>query len=264
MGLTPIELEHWCKRPIAPHELSAKLNLLQHNYAEVVQATPGSTGAQNLLQKHIAAIHPESNARRALGQLPSAAKNRPLLMAALSVPEDLCLLQRGSNGYTLIAGCVTAPSYWCLRDKLGKGLAAVHNNVPGLNDALGQRMADFFERLPLERCLLRRNWFFHGSNQRFQPQPENRARITEATVAAKLTLRSETQTLRRLSDDLIAFTIAVDCYPLQEIESYPTAARALHRALLSRNAQEQLAASQSYYETGVLAFLERCFRDNSA
>ncbi len=264
MGLTPFELKHWCARPIDPHELSAKLSLLQHNYAEVVQATPGSTDAQNLLQEHIGAIHPESNAHRAFGQLPSAAKNRPLLIAALSVPEDLCLLQRGNNGYTLIAGCVTAPSYWRLSDKLGKDLAAVHNNVPGLNDALGQRMADFFERLPLERCLLRRNWFFHGSSERFQPQPEHRTRITDATVAAKLTLRSETQTLRRLSDDVIAFTIAVDCYPLQEIESYPAAARALHRALLSRVAPEQLAASQSYYETGVLAFLERCFPVDSA
>ena len=259
MGLAPVGLHQWCGRAITPLELEAKLKLLREHYPAVVQATIDSSTAQELLSDCISEIHCPANAGTQLDKLANTDNNRPLVTAALCVPDDLCLLQRRCDHYELIAGCVTAPSYWCLSDKIGLGLAAVHDNVPGLNDRLGQRMSAFFDRLPAERCLLRRNWFLHGSDKKFQPEPERRARIITAASAANLTVRSETQTFRRLSEDVIAFTILVDCYPLKQIKDYPAAARALQSALKSRNENERLAASQDHYETGVLALLNEMF-----
>lgn len=267
MGLTPLELSDWCKQAITPEQRATKLALLRTNFSDVVQTTATSLPAQRLLASHVNAIH--HNSRDHLVKETKDAVSpedlsaaRPLINAALCVPDDLCLLERHNNHYQLVAGCVTAPSYWRLADKLGKTLTAVHATVPGLNDQLGERMNTLFTSLPNNRCLSRRNWFLHGSHELFQPNPEIRTRITQASDAATLTVRSETQTLRRLSDEVIAFTIAVDCYPLREIVSYPHAARAMHSALTSRNELERIAASQQTYETGVLALLEHCAQPN--
>jgi len=255
MGLAPIYPAQWCNATISAPQLRAKLGLLTTNHTGVVQATTGSVQAQRLLLDAIEQRHDSTKARNASTQF---ASNLELTIAALCVPEDLCLLQRRGDHYELVAGCVTAPSYWRLSDKLGKSLWDVHDNVPGLNNALGKRMQNFFERLPTQRCLLRRNWFLHASGELFQPEPEHRLPVVTADDAAQLWIRSETQTLRRLSEQVIVFTIAVECHPLHEIVAYPAAARQLLKALASRNPQERQAASQASYEQGVNRFLERC------
>jgi len=239
------------------------------NYPDVVQAMPGSETAQQQLLDAIECKHPSDAARRLAKQLTASAANHQesaaslttLASAALCVPEDLCLLERSGNHYELVAGCVTAPSYWRLSDKLGKSLWGVHGDVPGLNDSLGERMQAFFERLPEERYLLRRNWFLHASSALYQPNPERRRAVRTIADAEKLSVRSETQTLRRLSEHVIVFTIAVECHPLREIEAYPEAALAMNSALESRNDNERRAASQASYSEGVHKFLDRCARE---
>lgn len=262
MALEPVDISRWCEASPTAAELSAKLELLKTNYANVVQATKNSSTAQRLLADAVSKRHDASVAHAAIEQLENsgdaANEHGLLLQAALSVPEDLCVLQRTGEHYRLVAACVTAPSYWRLSDKMGKGLNAVHEEVPGLNQALGDRMDAFFERLPEGRCMLRRNWFLHSTMTRFQPEPERRTAVLTAKAAEKLIVRSETQTLLRLSDEVVAFTIAVACYPLIQIAAYPAAAASMHKALTSRNENERRAASQDSYEQGVLAFLDGC------
>jgi len=255
MGLTPIDPSEWCKASISASQLSAKLALLTANHTGVMQATAESAEAQQLLLAAIEQQHDTTTACQASKQFVG---NCALTTAALCVPEDLCLLQHRDEHYELVAGCVTAPSYWRLGDKLGKSLWDVHDTVPGLNHALGERMQNFFDRLPANRCLSRRNWFFHASNELFQPHPERRRPVLTAAAAEQLWVRSETQTLRRLSEQVIVFTIAVECHALRDIAAYPAAAQTLLTALASRNEQERQAASQASYEQGVYRFLEHC------
>ena len=133
MGLAPIDPAAWCKTAISAAQLRAKLTLLTSHHSGVVQATSESGRAQQLLLDAIEQTHDSTTARNASKQLVS---NLALTTAALCVPEDLCLLERRGDHYELVAGCVTAPSYWRLSDKLGKSLWAVHDNVPGLNLSL--------------------------------------------------------------------------------------------------------------------------------
>jgi len=179
----------------------------------------------------------------------------PLVASALTVPEDLCVMQKDRDEYQLVAACVCAPSYWQLPEKIGLSLSQIHAPVPGLNNALAERMGEFFDKLPADRIFTRRNWLIHNSSERFQPAPEERSQLRTLDQAKALMMRSETQTLRRLSAAVVVFTINIECHPLAAISAYPAAALALKQALLSRNKEERVAASQDKYQDAVLQLL---------
>jgi len=164
-------------------------------------------------------------------------------------------MQKNGDGYQLVAACVCAPSYWRLPEKIGLSLRQIHQVVPGLNDSLADRMAEFFDKLPAGRVFTRRNWLVHTSGDRFQPTPDDLIHLHTEDQAKSLVVRSETQTLRRLSDRVVVFTIDIECHPLTDIYGYPRAASALKQALLSRNSQERDAADQDKYIDGVLELL---------
>ena len=263
MALRPIATQRWCSTPITPDQQSAKLDLLRHNFAAVVQTSEGSLPAQHLLEHAVAARQPQ----RPPDWSPSEPQRRaagPLVVSALRVPADLCLLQdRGDGDYVLTAGCVTAPSYWRLADKIGRTLLDIHRPVPGLTQALGARMNAFFAGLPERRCFERRNWFIHESPELFQPTPEARRQLNTAAQALKLVVRSETQTLRRLDQRTLVFTIEVQCHALKHIQNHPHAATTLLAAIRSRNADERLAAGQSMWETAVCELLTSVAKEHA-
>lgn len=254
MGLAPINNNRWCHRAASASEQRAKIKLLQTQTSTVLQSLPESAHAQHLLAVELAQQHtliePDDFDHPLLEELP-----HNLVSSALSVPEDLCLLQDDGHDYHLIAACVCAPSYWFLPDKVGQSLSDLHQDVPGLNKALGARMNEFFRKLPEARTFTRRNWLIHSSNELFQPRPEQRHKLTTIDQAEGLQVRSESQTFRRLAHNVIVFTIAIQCHPLTEIRAYPMAATALRQALLSRSTDERNAASQPMYEQAVLALL---------
>lgn len=148
-----------------------------------------------------------------------------LVELALSVRDDLCIVDR-TRTPTLIAACVCSPSYWCLADKIGQPIRAVHGDVPGMNEALGERIDSFFQRLPNDRVFERRNWFIHTSSERFQPDDD----IVEDFQREPLFLRSERQTLRAFGS-VVLFSIDVEIAPLAEIRRFPTQLSALLGAL---------------------------------
>lgn len=255
MGLTPVADKLWCPRPATQDEYRQKLRLLRTRPATVLQTTAHSEPAQALLLAELERRHPSATPAD-LAMLANIGNARGVATAALMVPEDLCVLQLIDGDYRLVAACVTAPSYWHLPDKIGRTLQDVHHPVPELNATLGQRMQSFFAGLPSGRVFLRRNWFLHASSELFQPQPEDRTPVQTAKQALDLTLRSETQTLRRLSPDVVVFTIATNCEPLRDIRQHPKAAESLLRALRSKTPAERRAASQDAYDQGVVALLE--------
>ncbi len=260
MNLSPVAQSLWCGQRATPQQQKVKRDLLEQQTRIVLQTLEGSTAAQQLLADEL-----EQRYKLAATQdlrLPEGmAAANPLIASALTVPEDLCLLEKtGSNTdrqtYRLVAACVCAPSYWHLPDKIGLDLNEVHGQVPGLNRTLGKRMNEFFQKLPADRVFMRRNWIVHSSHEPFQPHPERRKELHTAAEAVSLVVRTETQTLRRLSPTVVVFTIAVNCYPLHEIQGYPKAALTLKQALLSKSADERQAASQQKYEHALISLLD--------
>ncbi len=148
--------------------------------------------------------------------------------AALGVVDDACIVApRASAGdaWRLVAGLVCTPSYWRLPSRLGRPIGAIHAPVPGLNEALGARIDDFFERLPAGRVFARSNWFVHGSRLLAQFAEEDREPLD---APERLWLRCEWQTLRRLpASGAILFTIQALTAPATLLAERPALGRRL-------------------------------------
>ena len=139
--------------------------------------------------------------------------------AGLSVQEDLCLMNRTSQGWILKAASLSFPSRWKLREKIGKNMSRIHVPVEGYEEHLSKRVNNFFDRLG-DEPVWRRNWFIHPDNSLYQPQrPLNGDPIIEfSEIGEKLFVRSERQTLQLLEiPGWILFTIRVQRTPLENL-----------------------------------------------
>jgi hypothetical protein len=211
MGLRPIATDAWLTEPLTDDEREAKLALLRDRRDRVLRTRPGSEPGQQLALDAIAEVVARS----------AEPKDAPIEAAALLAPDDLCLMQQLDSRYVLTAACVCAPSYWTLADKIGRPLDEIHARVPSLNQRIGPQMQRFFEALPASQVFERRNWSIHPTEEHFQPDYDSWARTA---TFDRLFVRSERQTLKRLSADTIVFTIRVTTVPLIEIQRFPSAA----------------------------------------
>jgi len=219
--------------------LAEKEHLLAARRAEVFAAEP-DTGTEQaevlaLVADHLLTHNPELYRRS--GDSINVAGRRfplhapdPLLTAARLVQEDLLLLRKGETGWRLVAGSLSFPSSWSLREKMGGVLAQVHAPVPGFgtgtrNDQLITRM---FDNARPETPMLRWNWSLYGDARLFHPDspgPGER-RFGMGDRAENIFLRVERQTLRKLPQTgAMLFTVRIFVDPIAEIERHPEAPR---------------------------------------
>jgi hypothetical protein len=256
MGLRPIDSSGWLPDQITSAERVRKLALLDDPatfvYAEIASSSAGQQLLLDTVERHLGTSADLADADRP-----------PLQRAALLVPDDLCLMQRDGDGYRLTSACVCSPSYWHLADKIGQPLAGIHAPVPTLNEKLAATMAQFFERLPKGLVFERRNWLIHRDDEPFHQTSEQWP--TGATLdAAKLYMRSERQTLRRLDDATIVFTIRVTCRHLSEIAGYPRAMHDLLATFDALDADERRASGFVHYGAAVTRYLRHALTMNCA
>lgn len=146
--------------------------------------------------------------------VPTPAVTDDLEAAARSIQEDLCLLQRHERAWHLDAACVCFPSRWRLADKIGRPLVDVHGPTPGYVDDLDRKVTSLLDHLG-PGPVVRRNWFVHPDASLFQPvEPVRDPIVLADQVGTGLHLRSERQTLRRLSSGWVLFTIRVQQEPI--------------------------------------------------
>ena len=186
------------------HELAIKNELLASRRDQVLYATEHSVEAATELARLVDA--------------PAApAGMHPIERAARSVQEDLCLLQRLPTGWHLDASCLCAPTRWHLQEKVGQHIAVVHGPVRGYDERITTKVDQLFDRLT-DRPVWRRNWFLMTDTALFQPdRPEHETLIPAGQVLDDIYIRSERQTLRRVVDDWIVFTIRVQQEPLRQL-----------------------------------------------
>ena len=156
---------------------------------------------------------------RSEGRLVVEGEMHPLDRAGLSVQEDLCLLHRTEETWVLEAASLCFPSRWRLREKIGKGISAVHGPVKGYPEYLERKVISFLDRLGPDPTW-RRNWFIHPDDTLHQPsRPEGGDPVIASNeIGEKLFVRSERQTLRTLDvPDWILFTIRIQQTPLKHL-----------------------------------------------
>ena len=221
MGVRPVAEANWLV--VDDHygrETKLKARLVTEAKPEVVAFSEGSgpagDEAASLVGRWLDAYHPDSDA------LADRGSEEALVAASLKTQEDLCVMESDRDGrWRFSAGVVCFPTYWRLADKIGLGQAEVHGPVPDYQDHLEKKVSTFFDRLGPGQIMGRRNWGISAYPLLFLP---DLAKVVppDEFDPAKMWLRSERQTLRRLpSSGGILFTIKVQMAPLVEVAHRP-------------------------------------------
>ena len=249
VGLAVIPLEQWLPEVASSQDVTRKRQLYDTRLADVLAV---QDGMGHHVDQCVALLRDYLVARAS--PVPESPGLDPLAAASLWVPDDICLMVNDRGRYRLAAAALCAPSYWRLGDKLGQDLWGLHHGHAGLNALLGERMREVFDRLPETRVLERRNWFLHGPGALFEPAPRE---ITPVSDLAAHTIRTERQTLRRLNEDCVMFSIRVRLIPFNDIRWYPEAAEDLGRTLRRLSPVELEAFSLRDRMAELLGFLDR-------
>lgn len=197
--------------------------LLEERRRDVLATTPATHDAAvelgALLDTWLVERHPEVVDDEHL------LETDPLAAARRRVAEDLCLLTPSPAGWLLAAGAVCFPSYWALREKVGRPLLDVHQPVPGYAGPLATRVDRFLGRLRPGQAVWRRNWSIHDSADLYVP-----VHVDGGT--SERWLRSELQTLLRLpASEAVVFTIRTQQVPLAALAGRPDRCAALAASL---------------------------------
>jgi len=128
--------------------------------------------------------------------------------------EDVCLMERISDHWTLTAASVCFPTHWDPFSKLGLPLDEIHEPVPRYEQDLIPRPGNFLDRISHKMIVARTGWSLTACS--------DLALDHEKKVVKKdpseLIVRVERQTLRKIpNSDAIAFTIRIHRWPLHVI-----------------------------------------------
>lgn len=278
IGTRPLDPDHW----LAPDEnrlsqLAEKARLrVTHRdqvFAEMSFSRPAQAELLSLLADYLPRRFPDLWRRDAdaITILPSGetvpltSAEAPLALAAQLVQDDLLLLERGDEKtWQLTAASLCFPSSWSLGEKIGRGLDAIHDPVPGFGPGTrpAQIMARMFDAMRPETPMIRWNWSLYGDDRLFHPDTSgaDQPRFGPGPRAENVHLRVERQVLRKLpSTGAIAFAIRISLHGLDDLAAHPEAAAiATHlHSEISALTPEQLAYKGLTSErTRVLARLE--------
>ena len=245
IGLRPLDLKNWLEFDENHLEYLAQKNeLLANRHERVFVAQQKTADVQGevleLVLSHLSERHADrfniDNARTVASITGSDVSvdlrnsDMPdLEKAARLVQEDLVIMRKREDGWTLVAACVCFPSSWVLVEKFSRPMHEIHGPVPGFEK--GTRNATMIERIfdnllvdmPAERF----NWSIYSDDALYH---DDRAgeHVRKADLigtddgAGENYLRVEHQTLRKLPDSGdILFTIAIHIDPVRVLANRP-------------------------------------------
>ena len=198
MGLRPLDLDTWLEfDQDSADQLSRKAQLIEQRRGDVLMIDAESRHAVDELAGLVYEFV-ESRERRWV------VDDEPLVSVALSISEDVCIMERRDGAWTLTAASVCFPSRWQLAEKFLTSLDEIHDPVPGYEESLGRPTRMFFDRLTPEKSFWRLNWTLIDDEALFQPQRV----LGDEVNLDEWVLRVERQTVRSLpSSGAAVFTI---------------------------------------------------------
>lgn len=172
--------------------------------------------------------------------------------ALRSVWEGMCLLGQAQSGepYRLIGAAVALPSDLAPAEKMGLPLIGLHAPIHGYEEQLASRVDHCMAKLKPGRIFGRCNWFVTPSCalhwRADHPASEAFAGITADNAGARLFVRCERQTLRRLPQtSAILFTIGVYVTALTKLT--PDNSARLVQALANLPAPEEKRRGDAHF-----------------
>ena len=242
IGLSALDPARW----IEPDDdlgdlLAEKQRLAKIHYDDIFRATPESVDAQqeclDLLVHHLMARHGDRFSR--VGSIMSMMGHSvdlsdetvpPLFRAGSLVGDDLVILRKKEDGWTIIAAHLAFPSSWSLAEKFNRPMDQVHEHVPGFQ--AGTRNATIvnrvFDNLLPEQPAERFNWSINWRYALYHPRSVRPAADPSAldVGAENAFVRVERQTLRKLpvSGDIV-FTIRIYLDPVRALAGRPNGSK---------------------------------------
>ena len=195
MGLEALDASAWLREEPGDADLLAeRARLLAERRSEVMAWTPDSTEAVAELAREVEAWLRQRGRVGLLGQtLADGEVEERLARLAVTVAEDLCLIDVGAPEPRLIAGVVCFPNRWSLGEKIGASMVWIHRPVPEYANRLAVPVDRFLQTLDPGMARGRLNWSLCGHSDWFQAyHPEREPDIDGPW------LRLEWQTFRRL------------------------------------------------------------------
>ncbi|KAH0838754.1 hypothetical protein J3R83DRAFT_7128 [Lanmaoa asiatica] len=206
--------------------------------------------------------------------------------------DDIAIMIEGTDGkYYFQAGLICVPGFWRMRDKIGMPLDEIHlsGEVPRFKEKLQLSMNRFFQRLPLDKPVIRNNYSIqvvppkvpglgieetlsnidpeelswseslNGPEDDFTHVRGHGTKDVLFVSPSTLRLRSERQTLRRLSrTGAIVFGIRTYQFKVEELARERGVAARLASAV--RVWPEDVASYKGHtrYRDVLLEFLDEC------
>ncbi|MEM1442989.1 MAG: heme-dependent oxidative N-demethylase subunit alpha family protein [Verrucomicrobiota bacterium] len=127
---------------------------------------------------------------------------------------DLIFLD--AETFRVAGGCVCFPSSWSLAGATGKTLGEVHGIVPGLNEAIGEKIHRFLSRLTSGKAYHRANWGMTRSDELNYHPALKRERLDESVSWEELFLRLEHQSFLRLEKGIV-LAVRIEPIPLERL-----------------------------------------------
>lgn len=243
INLAPIELSRWFEpdERLAA-ELAVKDQVLAEHFDAAVrlptETRDGQREVRDLIVEHLLRDHSARYQRVgdaievvSVGRTVAAAADdpTPLLTAARLVQDDLVLMRKTADGWTLAAAVLTAPSKWSLAEKANRNLDGIHDNVPGYAGRMASLMTRIFDQLQPMAPVERTNWSLYDDDVLFHPETKARPKRwsgPDGNFGLDAYIRVERQTLLKLpvTGDIL-FTIRVYVDPVAAFRRHPDGAR---------------------------------------
>ena len=241
MGLRSLDAAQWLEYgEDLVAQIPERLELAANTREIVYQELPGYRTAVDelvsLITSNLCEFHPSQYQLngRSLTHLPTQTtinldSDSALLEIASIIGEDLVILSRDNGEWKIVAGAVIFPSRWRLSEKIGKGMDAVHQPVPGYVGALAPYMTATFDKITVDRPVWRKNWSLHSTEDLYQPTS-----IHKPASPENYWWRTERQTLTRSAiGEFLYFTIRNRAEELSQIKENPEASKAFAETLAS-------------------------------
>lgn len=188
----------------------------------------------------------------------SEAFHRCLGLGRVLEPDFLLLKPDEGGMPRLLGACVCFPSSWAVEGKMGRSIDFIHGVVPGLNEAIGDKIRNFLKRLRPGVAWLRANWGLSRSPALNQHPRRGLPALEANATLDEIWLRVERQALLALPESGgVLFGIRIETCALSELRQDSEAAEGLVRDLETMPAEMAEYKRISSVRARVIALLER-------